>query len=281
MTNEYGNELLHKVLLSAMKDIDKICRENGLKYYLHAGTLLGAFNYKGFIPWDDDVDISMSPNDYDILVRTLASEYSKKYHVETYDNTDSHFSKLNKIRIHGAEVVYSNGLHEAVFIDLSVFHHTPNGKLARKIQEAQLRFWDIVLSIKKGTIKPTSFVSKFVFVPFSRLSKAFIGRTVDSIMTRYDNRNTDYYALMIHHLPNPYTGTSGYFNDFVPVELCENPQYVDFEDTQFMVYSDPIRDLTHRYGKDYNKPYPEEKRKSKHCIVNFELTDELKNRLGL
>ena len=46
MTNEYGNELLHKVLLSAMKDIDKICRDNGLRYYLYAGTLLGAVNHK-------------------------------------------------------------------------------------------------------------------------------------------------------------------------------------------------------------------------------------------
>ena len=71
MTNEYGNELLHKVLLSAMKDIDKICRENGLRYYLYAGTLLGAVNHKGFIPWDDDVDIVMFPNDLEKLKKKL------------------------------------------------------------------------------------------------------------------------------------------------------------------------------------------------------------------
>lgn len=61
----YGNELLHKVLLSGMKDIDKICRQNNIKYYLYAGTLLGAVVHKGFIPWDDDVDIVMFRWDYD------------------------------------------------------------------------------------------------------------------------------------------------------------------------------------------------------------------------
>lgn len=50
MTNDYINLELHKVLLSTMKDIDHICRENGLKYYLHAGTLLGAINHMYFCP---------------------------------------------------------------------------------------------------------------------------------------------------------------------------------------------------------------------------------------
>lgn len=281
MTNEYGNELLHKVLLSAMKDIDKICRENGLRYYLHAGTLLGAFNHKGFIPWDDDVDISMPVDDYEKLVAIIEKEYADRYFVETFDNTESHFSKLNKVRINGAQVVYNNGIRESVFIDLSVFHHAPNEKVARKIQAGQLRFWDIVLSVKRGDIIPSSIISKLVFLPFSHLSKQFIGRSVDSIMTRYDNKKTDYYALMIHHLPNPYTGTNGYLNDCVPVEICEDPKLIDFEDTQFMVYSDPERDLIHRYGPEYYKPYPIEKRVSKHGIVNYELTQELKNRLGL
>ena len=81
MTNEYGNELLHKVLLSAMKDIDKICRENGLKYYLHAGTLLGALNHKGFIPWDDDVDISLKREDYNTLLHILQEQYSDMYFI--------------------------------------------------------------------------------------------------------------------------------------------------------------------------------------------------------
>ena len=151
--------------------------------------------------------------------------------------------------------------------------------LAKKVHEAQLRFWDIVISIKSGTIIPTSLISKLLFKPLSNISKTNLGKIIDLIITRYDDKKTDKYALMIHHLPNPYTGVSGYFNDSVPCELCDNPQYIAFEDTQFMVYSDPIRDLIHRYGKDYWKPYPEEKRLSKHGIIAYNLSDDLQKHL--
>ena len=281
MTNEYGNELLHKVLLSAMKDIDKICRENGLKYFIFAGTLLGAINYKGFIPWDDDVDICMPQQDYNKLVAILEKEYSDKYFVKTFDNTPSNFSKLTKIQIKGAIAVYSSERREEIFIDLSVLHCAPDGKIARRIQRFQLEFWDLVLSTKSKSITPTSLASKIILTPLSHLSKAFIGRRIDSIMHRYDNRVTEYYALMINMYPSPWNGLNGYLNDFVLREICIDPQYLEFEDTYFMAFSDPDRDLIQRFGKDYRKPYPEEKRRSNHGIVNYELSDDLKNLLEL
>lgn len=60
---------VQKGSLEILKKIDEICNQLNLKYYLAYGTLIGAIRHKGFIPWDDDVDIMMPRKDYDSLVQ--------------------------------------------------------------------------------------------------------------------------------------------------------------------------------------------------------------------
>lgn len=56
---------LQSTMLDILKVFDLFCRENGLRYSLYSGTLLGAVRHGGFIPWDDDIDVGMSRADYD------------------------------------------------------------------------------------------------------------------------------------------------------------------------------------------------------------------------
>ena len=51
---------VRKIQLNILKKLDEVCENNGLKYYLAFGTCLGALRHKGFIPWDDDIDVLMS-----------------------------------------------------------------------------------------------------------------------------------------------------------------------------------------------------------------------------
>lgn len=60
--------------LSILKKLDGICREQGLRYFLFYGTLIGAIRHKGFIPWDDDLDVAMPRPDFDRLV-----EYCRRH----------------------------------------------------------------------------------------------------------------------------------------------------------------------------------------------------------
>lgn len=71
MKNIEKLEELQKIELNILIHIDKICRENDLTYYLAYGTLIGAVRHKGFIPWDDDIDIVMPRPDYEKLMKIM------------------------------------------------------------------------------------------------------------------------------------------------------------------------------------------------------------------
>ena len=63
MSNQNIRQVQYKIL-DIMKHIDKLCRDNNIVYYIMGGTALGAIRHGGFIPWDDDLDIFMTPSEY-------------------------------------------------------------------------------------------------------------------------------------------------------------------------------------------------------------------------
>ena len=74
MTNDYGLLKVHEAELKMLKELDAFCRENGIEYILDSGTLLGAIREHGFIPWDDDVDIVMTGENFERFKRCLAEK---------------------------------------------------------------------------------------------------------------------------------------------------------------------------------------------------------------
>ena len=271
MTNDYGNLELHTVLLSAMKDIDRICRENGLRYYLYAGTLLGAMNHKGFIPWDDDVDLVMYPDDFEKLARIIERDFSDRYEISTFDTNADWFSKMNKLYVKGTKVVshHSDDTHP-IFIDISKLHHVPDQAWRRTLQRKQIELINLVLGVQSGAIVPTSLPSKLTLGNLARIRKSFWGKLLDKVMGRYDNTATEYVGIMCNTLTrNPYTGKTGYDTDLTKTAWHENPQDVIFERQKFMTYSNIADYLTYQYGPHWTEPYPEEKRRSKHDVKSY------------
>lgn len=283
MTNDYGNLELHQVLLAAMKDIDKICREHGLKYYLYAGTLLGAINYQGFIPWDDDIDLVMFPDDFEKLWRIIHMEYSDLYEIGTFNTNPKWFSKMNKLYIKGTKVIsqHSDETH-TIFIDISVLHNVPDKQWQRTIQRKQIEMINLVLGVQSGAIIPTSLISKLTLGNLAKIDKSTWGKRLDKVMGRYDGCKTEYVGIMCNTLSrNPYTGRTGYETDLTKMEWHENYKDVLFEGLKLMTIGDIRAYLDYQFGPKWAEPYPEEKRITKHDVQSYEISPEVRERLGI
>ena len=89
---------LWKCLLDMLEILDRTCKEHGLRYFLFYGSLLGAVRHKGFIPWDDDLDIVMPRPDFDRVQKILEKELEPPYFLQNFKTDPGFASSYFKIR---------------------------------------------------------------------------------------------------------------------------------------------------------------------------------------
>jgi lipopolysaccharide cholinephosphotransferase len=113
-----------KIMLEMLVVFDKICKKHNLRYWLDSGTLLGAVRHKGFIPWDDDIDLCMPLEDYNRFSKIASSELPEEIFFQT-SQTDIHFKfDYIKLRSNEAGIVEFHeknkdvGYHQGVFVDI-------------------------------------------------------------------------------------------------------------------------------------------------------------------
>ena len=111
-----------RLLVEMLSEIDQFCEKNGIRYFLISGTLLGAIRHRGFIPWDDDIDIGLLRKDYDLFINTFKS--SKKYYrllsIETDKKYNYPFAKVIDDRVALVEDV-DDAVEIGAFIDIFPF----------------------------------------------------------------------------------------------------------------------------------------------------------------
>lgn len=121
--------------LESLEALDKVCNDHGISYFMIAGTLLGAVRHKGFIPWDDDIDVGLLREDYDRLLAHADEWFPERFHVVTHENDPRYPKFFAKLEDRSTTLVehFHLGYVGGVYIDIFPLDPVPDNKLRRFI----------------------------------------------------------------------------------------------------------------------------------------------------
>lgn len=271
---------LQDVLVEMMQDIHNVCIKREIGYALVGGSCLGAVRHQGFIPWDDDIDISMLREDWEKFRSCFDEELGEKYVMEApqYGNKDckTTWAKVYKKKTVLQEIMDVDTPYEqGIFIDIFFYENVSNNKIIRKIDACLSDFL-------KGV------ATSMVFYKYpNELMKQYYGATPQT--KRYYNmrrflgflfswmshkRFCDCYDKFVsrHKTPSEYitapTGRKNYMGELLQRKWWIPQKQVKFENTEFLVPADSHNYLLTLFGKNYMQLPPVEKRE-KHFIVKL------------
>lgn len=141
---ENATKFLQEKELDMVKEFLKICEKHNLKYFMAGGTFLGAVRHKGFIPWDDDVDLGMYRDDYEKFLDIAKRELPYPYEVHTYRNCKEHhyyFSHIVDVRYKVRRMGSLDKREEYVWIDIFPYDGLPKGKIKPLLIYVRLLFY--------------------------------------------------------------------------------------------------------------------------------------------
>jgi len=238
--NQYGVMEMQEHLLVLMHEFHSFCVKNEIKYSMDWGSLLGAVRHKGFIPWDDDLDIMVDRDNYNRIVEVIDKDGRFQF-----DNTNPQTLWIKRIRS-------VNGTEKYVYpptIDIIIVDNAPNGKIARKLRILFTLMFQGMLKVypdfKKGNI---------LIRLCSRITY-YLGRVFprDLKLYWYDKMARMSNGKSVRQL-------TSYFEEFnclgkyYPTSLLKELILVPFENIEVYIVKNYHECLTIQFGSDYMTP---------------------------
>lgn len=220
---------------------DAFCKENNIEYSLYAGTMLGAIRHNGFIPWDDDVDVILTRDNYNKFTSAFSS--TKRYSLVNYStNKDCKrilFSKIFDTTTKATESNIKPLPNEGVWLDIFPLDFVPNSSLKRK--SLNFRFCLISkLLLARSTKRPNAFYCFLKVLFFWKTNKSLLeSLNKYSGKAKKSNFVNDLTMINFKKLSEDFKFKSSLFQNYIEVE---------FEGRFFSCFSEYDKILKIQYG---------------------------------
>jgi lipopolysaccharide cholinephosphotransferase len=242
-----------KLLIENFNKFTKLLNDNNISYVLFGGSLLGAIRHKGFIPWDDDIDIGIIRDDYEKLISLKHDNFFKLENINNFDGHNYYHTKVHLTNINNS--IFEN---KEIFFDIFPLDFVPNDNVTSFFYYSktfilhELLISKITLKIQdKSMLKYLKKMVRLIFFFFSRFyTKSNLIKELNSHNKKFNKRTK-------------FIGYARHPKSTFPLELYLNSEFVKFERYSFKAPQNSSLILKKLYG-DFNKLPNKKNRVPKH-----------------
>lgn len=248
LEDEYGFLELQDKILEIAVYMDSLCREYKIKYYLMGGSALGAKRHGGFIPWDDDLDFFMTPDEYEKFRDTFKKKGDQnKFYLQEWGEVDGMVT-IAKIRMNDTTYIEPSlknwDIHQGIYVDIFILHNCPNNKISRFHQYVWAKYVIMKGLAERGYNRRKGFLG-FCLKVMKLFPCKFLVKHGLKQVYKYRNKDCDNYCNFL--------GKAVLKNGVYKKEYFLDGVYAPFEQVELIVPTNIHEFLTDRFG-DYMKP---------------------------
>lgn len=257
--------------LGVLIELDRVCKLAGLQYYIYSGTLLGALRHKGFIPWDDDIDVVMMRDQYEKLAEACEKYLNKdEFELQTIDSDP--YASNGWIKLHDKNTAFIDGgrrkgAMEGINVDVFPVDNAPDSDFMLKMRAKIIDKMNFIYQYRfmkhdqNASLKMKIFQCLISFIPPWNEMK--FKKKYDNYIKKYNKRDTKRVV---------YFSNAKYLLKVVPKDCFDTVSSFEFEGHTFPAPGNWQKVLEIRYGPDYMTPPAAKDRVSQHgtSIIDLE-----------
>ena len=275
LSEEESSEL-KRVYLNAFKDIVNVCNHHNIDVMMIGGSALGAIRHQGFIPWDDDLDVAMSRNDFEKFKNIFERELGDKYILSSPNYKNNAKNRFPMVLIKNTKLLEIGDFDESlsnIKIDIFIIENVPDNILYRYIKGMWCTALMFVASCEQ-TFENKSESFKTYMCSTEEGRKAYRNRNIIGRLFSFKN-SQEWFDLLDrsfqYNKETSYTsipsGRGHYFGEIIKRESFFPCSYGKFEGIKVKLPNNPDTYLTNLYGSEY-MIIPPEKEHEKHLIID-------------